>query len=334
MKSLISKLSVFVMILALGLVFGASSAVFADETEEGGEKPATSISISPVSKILQLTPNNVYEDTFVVTNSGGDAIDFEVYAAPYSYTYSEENDAYQLGFNRENSFTQITRWITFSDNNGNYAEKVRFKAEPKQAVKVSYRISTPSSLPAGGQYAVLFAHTLSGSTNSSGIKTEASPGLVVYGRAEGETRVEGEISNLEIFQTMQVENDTKNIINATSKVKNTGNVDFMAFGKLKVDGIFGINYYETPVTTTRSRVSIIPEAELPVGDSWDQTPYFGLFNVTWTVEAADKSETITKTVLIMPPLVIIIAILLLTTLIIWITIMVRKRKERRSRFMV
>lgn len=333
MKSLIYKFSVAVLATLMCATFVTSNNVFSEEGET--QQIATSISISPVSKILQLSANSVYEDTFTVSNNGTSDMKFETYAAPYAYTYSEADDSYQLGFNRENTYTQITRWVTFRQTDGTYAEKATFVAAPGSSVEVAYKISTPESIPAGGQYAVLFAHTLTADTNTSGIKTEASPGLVVYGRAEGETKASSEISSSEIKTTMAVENQEKNIINASAKVKNTGNVDFMASGKLKVTGIFGQVYYETAGVSGKSRVSIIPEAELPVSDSWDETPFFGLFNVEWTVTGSGgTSETITKFVAIIPPVIIIVTILLLTIIIIWIIIVIGKRKARRSKFMV
>lgn len=330
MRSIISKITVGLLAFVVGLLFVVNNA-YADETSGGG---GTSISISPVSKILQLSPSSTYDDVFKITNNGDSAMEFEVYAAPYAYNYSEEDDSYKLGFNRENTYTQITRWITFKATDGSYLEKTTFTAEPNSSVEVSYRITTPESIPAGGQYAVLFAHTLSAIAGSSGIKTEASPGLVVYGRSDGETNASGEVTSISIGQTMTTDNTEKTIINGTGKVKNTGNVDFMASGKLKVTGIFGQVYYETPNTSTRSRVSVIPETELGVSDSWNDTPFFGMFNVEWTVSAGGiTSETITKFVIIMPPALIIVAILLLTIIIIWITIVIRKRKERRSKFL-
>lgn len=346
MKKIIQKVSLTAMALLLGTLMVGGANVMAEGESDAEEfvKAATSISISPVSKILQLEASSVYDDTFKVTNNGTGIMEFEVYASPYSYTFSETTDEYQLGFNTENSYTQITRWITFRDSDGNYVTNPKFEAGAGESVEVAYRISTPSSIPAGGQYAVLFAHTLSSNTLSSGIKTEASPGLVVYGRAAGETISSAEITELQLNKTMKVRGDTpnadgeieyveKNIINASAKVKNTGNVDFMAQGKLKVEGIFGRTYYETP--STQSRVSIIPETELSVSDQWDETPYFGIFKVSWTVSAAGTTaEPLTQVMLILPAPILVAIILLLTILIVWIIIMVRKRKERRSRFMV
>ena len=335
MRSLVNKVLVFAVATILGAVFLANTNVYADDDNMNAQNAGTSISISPVSKILQIDRASTYEDTIKISNNGNAPMEFEVYAAPYTYVYSEENDTYSLGFNKETTYTQLSRWITFKNASGAYSDKATFTADPNSSVEVSYKITTPDSIPAGGQYAVIFAHTITASTNTTGIKTEASPGMVIYGRASGETNLSSEISDLNISQTMTVDNSEKTIINGSGKVKNTGNVDFMASGVLKVTGIFGNVYYETPASSTRARVSIIPESELPVSDSWDETPFFGLFNVEWTVKAnGNTTETITKFIVIMPPVIIITAILLLTIIIIWIIIVIGKRRERRSKFMV
>ena len=335
MKSFIPKLSIFGVALSMALLLVPGGLAYAEEEKSEEEQileAATSISISPVSKVLQLLPDTTYEDVFKVTNNGSSVMDFEVYAAPYSYSYSEEEDEYKLGFSQENNYTQIVRWITFADKDGKYVTKTRFQAGPGESVEVTYRVSTPSSLPAGGQYAVLFAHTLSNNTTASGIRTEASPGLVVYGRSSGETITTSEIRDLKISQSAEVDGEKKTLINASAKVKNTGNVDFMVTGKLKVDSILGPGSYETE--STQGRISVIPETELTVSDTWSETPYFGLFKATWTVTAAGKTETTSQLILILPLPILVAIILVLTFIIIWIIILVRKRKERKSRFMI
>lgn len=328
MKHTISRLFATGLVL-LGGLFCANGLVFADDNVT----PGTSISISPVSKVLSLVANTTYEDSFKVFNNGSEPMNFEVYAAPYSYTYSEADDDYKLGFARENNYTQITRWVSFKNANGTYETRPTFTAAPGDNVEVFYKITTPASIPAGGQYAVLFAHTLSGSISASGIRTEASPGLVVYGRASGETIKSSEISGLTISKNTTDDKGTiVSHINASGKAKNTGNVDFEAKGVLTVKGILGGAYYETP--STKGRVSVIPEAELKVTDEWEETPFMGLFQVTWKITAADHTEETSRIILIMPISMIIVMIILLTILIVWLIIFIRKRKERRSRFMV
>lgn len=305
-----------------------------EETTVAEETPAenidltgTRISLKPTSKILQINSGSVYDETFEVTNDGGAPLRIEVYAAPYSYVYSNEEDLYKLGFNNENNFTQISRWITFKDLEGNYVERAEFTIEPGATLVVSFRISTPASIPSGGQYAAIFAHTLSSAISTTGIRTEASPGIVIYGRStEGEAITSAEISDLNIEQKTV---DGKNGIFATAKVKNTGNVDFTANGVLKVEPIIGFGSYESPVTN--GRMSIIPEAELVVSDAWTEAPGFGIYKATWKVTVGDTEEVIERVVFRISPIVAIITIIVLTIIVISIIMGIRKRKERRSR---
>ena len=323
------RFRVVVVVLMFFCSFGLlTNNTFAEE-EKTDSRPATSISISPVNKIIKLEPDKSYKDTFKVMNNGAEQIDFEVYASPYSYTLSEDTNEYQLGFTQQNSYTQITRWITIRDSSGNYVKNPHFSVAPGASLEIHYKIKTPSSIPDGGQYCVLFAHTLSKDDGSGGLKTEASPGLVIYGRSNGKTIMKSGIMDLKINKSLEDGERTISVINGTAKVKNEGNVDFMAYGKLEVTGIFGHQYYVTPES---KGTSIIPETELSVSDKWDDTPYFGLFRVHWSVTVGNETEKITKLVLLLPAPIIVLMILLLTIIVIWIMIMVRKRKERQSRF--
>ncbi len=332
MKKTIYKILSLALMLGIGVGFLTVGAVFAEE--EGGSGTSTSISLSPVSDVLELSSNQTYEKTFNVKNSGSEDMKVEVYAAPYSYVYSEEEDVYKLGFSKENSFTQITRWITFKDANGNWVAKPTYTIKPNEALDISYKVTTPDNIPAGGQYAVLFAHSLTSASTASGIKTEASPGMIIYGRStEGEAIRSAEISNMKIELKNNEETKSNNFF-ATAKIKNTGNLDFSAVGKLKVDAIIGFGSYETPNTGTNATTSIIPEVELAISDEWKDSPGFGIYKATWTVQAGDSNEVVEKIIFINPLLFIFITIILLTIIIGGAIIGVRKRKERRSRLAV
>lgn len=336
-------------LLLISLISIFSLGFFVPNTyAEGEEQPAaTSIRLMPVSKILQLSSSSTYDDKFEVFNDGSEEIRVEVYAAPYSYVYSDSEDLYKLGFNNENNFTQITRWISFL-NDGAYSAKTTYKIPAGQSLEVNFRVTTPADIPAGGQYAVIFAHALSNSTSASGIRTEASPGIVVYGRStEGEVKSSAEIRDLIINQSITENETTRNNFNTSAKIKNTGNVDFTATGRLTVEPIIGssvncadqqsnegseaANRDESQPT---SRISVIPEAELILTDECKNTPSFGIYKVTWTVTAAGQTETVERTIFLIPIWLILIAIILLTILTIWIIIRIRKRKERRSRLAI
>jgi len=329
-KNISRWLCVFSLVaLIFGCSFMLGSSSYADEEEGGEEEKAptgTSISITPVSKILQIASDQVYKETFTVNNDGDSEMKIEAYAAPYSYVYSDEEDLYKLGFTNENNYTQITRWITFKDPKGNYVERANYTIEPHGSVEITFKISTPSSIPDGGQYAVIFAHTISSTVSASGIRTEASPGLVVYGRSiEGESIISPEISDVKISEV------DGNIV-GSAKIKNSGNVDFNARGVLKVDSIIGFGSYETPQNT--GRLSVIPDAELVLSNAWEETPAFGIYKATFTVTIGETTETTERIIVRMPLFVMVSIIILLTFLTIWIIIRVRKRKERRSRLAI
>ena len=334
MKKITYKLLSLALVLGLGVGFLSALPVWAEDSEENSEAVGTSISLSPVSKVLDLASNSTYNDSMQIKNDGKNDLDIEVYAAPYSYVYSEEDDVYKLGFSKENNFTQITRWITFKDQGGSWVKKATFTIKPGDTLDVAYKITTPDNIPAGGQYAVIFAHTLSGETTTSGIKTEASPGMIVYGRStEGETVISAEISGMTAERKMNEETKQENFF-ASAKVKNTGNVDFSAVGVLKVDAIIGAGSYETASTGNNARVSVIPESELVVSDEWEDSPSFGIYKMTWTVTAGEESETVEKIVFVNPVPFIIFSIILLTIIVVVVIIEVRKRKERRARLAV
>ncbi|MBR3156885.1 hypothetical protein IKF20_00410 [Candidatus Saccharibacteria bacterium] len=338
MKSKLVLLST--AIFALSLSVGLAGSVRADEEKGEEEKTSettetnssgTNISLTPVSKVLEISPSSKYEDSFEVKNDGDKNIDIEVYAAPYSYVYSEEADAYQLGFSNENSFTQITRWITFKDAGGKWDKKPTFTIKAKESITVNYRVSTPDSIPAGGQYAVLFAHTLTSVTSANGIKTEASPGLVVYGHStEGELDRSHEVKDMKIEQNINENGTTRSGIFASAKVKNNGNVDFGAKGILKVESILGGSSYETE--NGGVHISVIPETELSISDEWKDAPGFGIYKATWSVSVNGEEPQIIEQIIFINPLpLVFFTIILLTIIIICAIIFVRKRKERRSR---
>lgn len=334
----------FVAFLVFSLIF--VNQANAEEQEKAAENQIINagISIFPKNKIFQLRPNSSYNEVLSVTNNGDNQVIFEVYAKPYSYIYSEEDGTYSLVFNKENDYTKISRWIKIQDKNNNYVARATFTAEAGETINVSYAIETPEDIPSGGQYAVLFAHTITGATNAGGIKTEVSPGMVIYGRYDNGAIISSEIYDMKISQTIEKEavkeengqsikeKATFSHINASTKVKNNGNIDFNARGVLKIEGIFGIKFYETP--ENKSMIPVIPESGLVISDEWENTPNFGIFKATWTVTAGENTESTEMIVFLISPAFIILSIILLTIIVVWIIMEIRHRKDCRSRLAV
>ena len=102
MKKILCRIITLALMVGLGVVFCLENPSFAEEEpESAGAVGGTSISLSPVSNVLQLSSNSTYNNKFEVKNEGDSNMEIEVYAAPYSYIYSEEEDSYKLGFSKE-----------------------------------------------------------------------------------------------------------------------------------------------------------------------------------------------------------------------------------------
>ncbi len=332
MKTKFLRIAIFTLVAVIGVGFCLVSPTLAEE-ENNEVTNTTSISLSPTNNVLRLSSESEYTGELEIINNGDNNMDVEVYAAPYSYVYSEIDNRYQQSFSNENSYTQITRWVSFKDAGGSWVEKPNFTIKPKETLTVEYKVSTPNNIPAGGQYAVLFAHTLTSVQSANGIKTEASPGMLLYGRStEGETITKAEISEVKIEDKVNAETGKKNVFHATAKVKNSGNIDFNATGKLTVNSIFGWDGYTTE--NDGIRLSVIPESELTISDEWENSPSFGIYKISWTVTANGETQTVEKLVFINPLPFIIITIIVLTIIIIWFIVRSRKRKERNARLAV
>ena len=331
--------SILLVTVALFLAFGIPAVnVHAEEEENNDEMtipaPKTSLTLKPVSKTLQISPSSTYDGSFSVSNDGDSDTKVEVHASPYSYVYSDQEDVYKLGFNHENDYTQIARWITIKNSKGEYVKNPEFTIKAGDTLNLDYRITTPSSIPAGGQYAAIFVQTITERTSSSGIQTEASAGMVVYGHStEGEATTTSEIRDMQVGIGTFDENEAgSSHFYGMAKVKDTGNVDFFAHGELKVEPIIGFASYSTE--EGNGIVSVIPESERPVQDEWKETPSFGIYKVTWTVIAGENTESIEQIFFLISPLAIIITIIVLTAIVMFVIMVIRKRKERRSRLAV
>ncbi|MBQ3310205.1 hypothetical protein IJG73_02075 [Candidatus Saccharibacteria bacterium] len=308
-----------VFLAALGVIFLGAFAATPVYAEGEDTKPAIWLQISPVSERVVLEPGKSLDYQFNVENIGGEAFTYKVYATPYGVT----NKTYELNFSTETERTQVSRWITFQDANGNFAQEVSYTIEPGTKQTIPYRISVPASIPDGGQYATIFAESIpsSAASQSSGIKTVSRVGLVIYGRSTGETVNDAEILDYQFNSFL-----TSGQVNSSATVKNSGNTDFETRYNLVVKSLFGKTIFEK-----KAVYDVLPDTERDVAVEWPETPLFGIFRITSTVTALDQSEDHTKIVLIIPLFILIIMLVLLTILVIWLIMIIRKRKEQKSR---
>ncbi len=323
------KITKLMSVAALAVTF-LSTPTFAESCTEGN----TGLSISPVSKTLTLEGGMTYDDetfSFTVKNVGTEEASFRVYASPYSAA----DEDYNMNFSDETNYTQISRWISFKDSNGNYSNETTFSVPACSDRVVEYRVVAPESIPNGGQYAVIFAEGINDKTDG-GIKAISRVGLLVYGRASGTTINTAEISDLSIIQGINENLTSKDgkkittpVIYGTATVKDTGNVDVVAQSKLVIKNLFG-----GEIETVANNSSVLPESTRKITEVWENTPYFGLFWVTFSVTAAGITQEATQLVLLMPAPILMVILVLIAIVVIWIVALVKKNRARKSRYMV
>lgn len=314
----------------LGGVMIPNQLVFAEESES---ESRSALEITPSGARLTFAPGEVLEDhaehcptgdngcSITVRNIGTGPVNFKVYMSPYVVS-GEENE---LSFSEEAStaHTQLSRWITIKNADGEYVKEAVFHVEPNESYTVDYRIEVPEDIPGGSQYAVIWAQIMNDGTGG-GIETVGQIGAVLTGRSTEDSHETAEILEYDFTKFT-----FGGPLHANATVKNTGNVDFAIKYYYTAKTIFGKELYRK-----EDFVAAYPDTTYHVDLEWEETPFLGIFQVEWRIDAADQTRTESAIVVIMPVIVIIVVILLLTVIIIWIIIISRKRKERKARKLV
>lgn len=279
-----------------------------------GEKPDYRLQISPVRLDLDLEPGTTSTGTFEVQNTGLKAYDFVLGVDPYSVT--DEN--YSIDSEARTAYTDIVDWITFSQNEGH--------VEPNQNQEITVTVTVPDDVPAGGQYAMIYAEMVrDDELESTGVAVNHRVALLVFSEVEGNTRREGRVLETKI-PTFIFDPP----ITATSLVENTGNVHTTATYTLQVFPLFGdeevYTNEENPATLT-----ILPETQRFNSISWDGAPQLGIFRVRETVTILDDTETIEKIVFLCPIWFLFLILLIIFFVIFWLFSRIRSRRRPAAR---
>lgn len=313
--------AIALMVTAMASTAFVAPTVAAEENTEDN-KPAVWLQISPVSSRVTLEAGKALEYSFTVSNIGSEQFTFSVYSAPYTI----KSESYDVNFSEETNRTQISRWIEFKNADGNWVETTKYTVPADGKQVVEYRINVPDDIPAGGQYAAIFAETepSSDDSNSSGLKTVSRAGLIVYGRTNGDTREEAKINDFE-FHTFL----TTGKVSTGARIENTGNTDFEAKYTMTIKSLFGKTVYEKD-----NSYNVLPDTTRKIHMEWDDTPGFGIFRATARITAGGEVYEESKIVMIIPVFIIIIVIVLLTILIVWTIILIKKRNEQKAKLVV
>lgn len=323
-------INILACVAVLGGVLLPSGAVHA---EEASSESRSALEITPSGAKLTLVAGETLEGNAAncpvgadgcainVKNIGTGPVRFRVYMTPY-VVKGEENE---LSFADDDNSprAQLVKWVTVQNKDGEYVTETEFAAEPGESVKIPYRVVVPEEMPAGSQYAVIWAQIINDGSGG-GIETVGQVGAVLSARSS-----EGILETAEISEYDFTKFTFGGPLHASATVTNTGNVDFPVNYTYTAKTLFGKELYKKEDFT-----AAYPETTYHINLDWEETPFLGIFQVEWKVVAADIDRTESAVVVIMPIIVMIVMILLLTVIIVWIIIISRKRKERKARKLV
>lgn len=319
-------------LLILGGAFGLGSAgllgtflpaAHAVETSEDGSLQVTS------SSRVYIAAGETFEYNLSAVNTSTEPITYTAYASSY-YVNSETYTS--ASFNTENTYTQMARWITLQDAEGNYSEQVTRTVASGETDVLTYRITVPDDIPDGGQYAVIFFEVggdsaESGESTSAGITTVTRAGSILYASTEGgNTLATATIDYMDVSSFIVSGNFT-----STASVTNTGNTDVAVVYTIDMTTVFGRTVYEVIATSGGNSQYVLPETTWKISNEWEETPLMGVFLEDFTIEI-DGEETVLSSLLVkLPVFVIVLMILFLTVIVAWIIILVKNRRDHKAR---
>lgn len=299
-------------ILMIGTVvlFGGLTGMpaFADEVT-----PKQRIQISPATQdVGELEPGEVYTGSFKVQNTGTERLSYSVFTTPFSVA----GDDYQQNFTEATQYTSISEWITFSQDSG--------EIDPNKQEEITFTISVPKDVPAGGQYASIMVRMENGTESSddgSGVNMYSQVGMLLFSQVNGTTRKEGKVLENKVPSFMFVPP-----ISATSIVENTGNVHADATYVMQVYGLFGDEEVYTNEEDPEVR-TILPETRRLNTMAWEGAPHLGIFRVKQTVKFLDRTSVTEKLVFICPIWFLLIVLAVVFLIIFWIIMHIRGGRE-------
>ena len=313
MKKNISKILV-------AIVFAITGALAVFGVAKADEEISSTVTVSPMTQKIILTPGESYEGSIKVSNpnSAKSNLDYSVHIGSFSqHKDAESADDYgTVDTDSKTTYNQMMDWIVLGKESGSVA--------PNNTDVISFVINVPADAPAGGQYATLIVrdetdHSGGGGGNVS-IQSISQIASIVYAEVAGETRNEGSIIENEVPGFLM-----NNVIETTSMVRNDGNIHTDAEYILQVWPMFG----DEEICTNEedpAKSLVMPETERYHTESCT-LPAVGIFRAKQTVKIFGETSIVEKTVIICPVWLLFIIIFVIFALIFYFAAKAKARKK-------
>lgn len=265
------------------------------------------VMVSPTTAHVELSRGTVLSESMKITNAGDSVISVKVYAAPYSV----RNDEYEPQFEQATRRNDIVQWITF--------DRTELTLQAGESYEVEFTITVPDSIPAGGQYAAIFAQTTE--VKGEGVNLTARAGMLLYARTDGKTVEETAYVRSRFPFWLHLGGN----VGTTATFKNRGNVDSVVSGALKVrNQMTG----ETVFSGTAVEKILLPDTSRELHLDWDKNlPAAGVFELTQELTVQDQIIRQRSVIVVLPIWLIIACIAFVVMMAIAVSAWIRSRKH-------
>lgn len=294
----------------------------------------SAFTVTPQAQDYVLAPGQSVTGEVKAVNSYDAEGKFYYVAEVVPYSVSKDGE-YSLNFDATDDHTDITNWVTMSDEDESGVKEVRGVLEPGEEGSAYYTITVPKNARGGGQYFAVRVKNDPEATqkaekeDTATIKEVVGIASLVYVEVSGDVIVKGEITDNNVPSFVLAPP-----ISTSFVVKNEGNTHAKVSYSMQVFPLFS----DEEIYTTEEKMEtkyVLPGASRAITQTWNDTPAVGIFKVRQTVyyDSTDNEPSVTeKMVIVCPVWLLFLILFVIIAIIIWIVMKVRARgkKARKS----
>lgn len=293
------------------------------------------IAVSPLhSERAKLNPGETITGRFRVRQTGQETNEIYVHAGPLSL--KKDTPKYELDYETVTPRTAVAQWLTINSVEGCTISRVEdnktyFWMRSKEECYVNYTLKVPNDALNGSQSAAIFTQSVPDDSSIEGVGLASSYRFAyqLYTDINGPgAYAEGKILSNNIPWII-LSFDQPKPLEVTSKVENTGTLDFGIKYDVKMNNWFGGE--EVYQRTWESLA--FAENDANGSTAWEQAPTLGLYKVTQNINILDEnpdnqtSSSRTQMVLLIPIWLLIIIIIVILLLLWALYTKIKERKD-------
>lgn len=297
------------------ILCGIISFLFLSVSTVGQVFADASIALSPMNRVLILTPGEKSTGTFLISNSASndEDINYEITIIPY---FPNQNN--ETAYDYVDDYNKLVDWISVDHTTGTIS--------PNQTREVHYEIDVPTETPAGGQYAAIKVSSITEDAEDveglgASIGVTFGIAYIIYTEIAGTTERSGDITDIEIPGFLFSGN-----VSGHSTTENTGNVHGKAKYTLQVFPLFSNEEIYTNEENPDTQY-ILPDRTSYHETVWSETPDIGIFNVIYKAEFEGKTLETKRLVIKCPIWLLFIIIFAIFALIFYFVAKAKSRKK-------